>query len=162
MVEKIADMPAGTIGFRASGKLTPEDYQDVLVPTLREAVDAGEVRMLFVLSDFEELEPRAWLEDAKTGLRARLPQPLRLEALGDRHRRRVGQEGLPHVRLDDARRSQGLRPRPGGRRPGAGSRAERATGVRGGRGGDRPGAGLENCMSPSSTGPWRSVRRSSG
>lgn len=68
MVERITEMPAGTIGFRASGKLTPEDYRDVLVPTLREAVEAGEVRMLFVLSDFEELEPRAWLEDAKTGL----------------------------------------------------------------------------------------------
>jgi hypothetical protein len=68
MVAKIEDMPAGTIGFRASGKLTPEDYKDVLVPTLRDAVEAGEVRMLFVLSDFEELEPRAWLEDAKTGL----------------------------------------------------------------------------------------------
>ncbi len=60
-------MPAGTIGFRASGKLTPEDYRDVLIPTLREAVESGEVRMLFVLSDFEELEPKAWLEDVKTG-----------------------------------------------------------------------------------------------
>ena len=68
MVEKIDGMPTGTIGFRASGKLTPEDYRDVLVPTLRAAVEAGEVRMLFVLSDFEELEPRAWLEDAKTGV----------------------------------------------------------------------------------------------
>jgi len=67
MVERIVDMPAGTIGFRASGKLTPEDYREVLVPTLREAVDSGEVRMLFVLSDFEELEPKAWIEDAKTG-----------------------------------------------------------------------------------------------
>lgn len=68
MVEKIDDMPAGTIGFRASGKLTIEDYRDVLVPGLRGAVESGEVRMLFVLSDFEELEPRAWLEDAKTGI----------------------------------------------------------------------------------------------
>jgi hypothetical protein len=68
MVTKIEDMPAGTIGFRASGKLSPEDYKDVLEPTLRGAVEAGEVRMLFVLSDFEELEPRAWLEDAKTGI----------------------------------------------------------------------------------------------
>jgi hypothetical protein len=68
MVEKIDDMPAGTIGFRASGKLTVEDYREVLVPALKEAVDAGEVRMLFVLSDFDELEPRAWLEDAKAGL----------------------------------------------------------------------------------------------
>jgi len=61
-------MPAGTIGFRASGKLTVEDYREVLVPGLQEAVDSGEVRMLFVLSDFDELEPKAWLEDAKTGL----------------------------------------------------------------------------------------------
>ncbi len=60
-------MPAGTIGFRASGKLTPEDYREVLVPGLREAVDSGEVRMLFVLTDFEELEPKAVLEDVKTG-----------------------------------------------------------------------------------------------
>jgi hypothetical protein len=67
MVERIEDMPARTIGFRASGKLAPGDYTEVLAPTLREAVEAGEVRMLFVLSDFEELEPRAWLEDAKTG-----------------------------------------------------------------------------------------------
>jgi hypothetical protein len=68
MVERLEDMPPGSIGFRASGRLTAEDYREVLVPTLREAVDSGEVRMLFVLSDFEELEPRAWLEDAKTGL----------------------------------------------------------------------------------------------
>ena len=67
MVERVEDMPAGAIGFRASGKLTPEDYREVLVPGLREAVDSGEVRMLFVLSDFDELEPKAWLEDAKTG-----------------------------------------------------------------------------------------------
>ncbi len=60
-------MPAGTIGFRASGRLTPADYEDVLYPGLREAVESGEVRMLFVLSDFEELEPKAWLDDIKTG-----------------------------------------------------------------------------------------------
>jgi hypothetical protein len=68
MVERIDQMPAGTVGFRASGKLTREDYREVLVPTLEEAIDAGEVRMLFVLKEFEELEPRAWLEDAKVGL----------------------------------------------------------------------------------------------
>ena len=57
MVERIEGMPAGTIGLRASGKLSPEDYREVLVPALREAVESGEVRMLFVLSDFDELEP---------------------------------------------------------------------------------------------------------
>jgi hypothetical protein len=68
MVERIDDMPAGTIGFRASGKLTRDDYREVLEPVLREAAESGEIRMLFRLTDFEGLEPGAWFEDVKTGL----------------------------------------------------------------------------------------------
>jgi hypothetical protein len=68
MVEKIEDMPAGTIGFRAAGELTRDDYREVLEPVLREAAEAGEIRMLFHLTDFHGLEPSAWFEDLKTGL----------------------------------------------------------------------------------------------
>ncbi len=32
MIERIEGMPAGTIGFRASGKLNRADYRDVLEP----------------------------------------------------------------------------------------------------------------------------------
>lgn len=46
MVERIDDMPTGTVGLRASGTLTREDYGDVLEPVPREGVDSGEVRML--------------------------------------------------------------------------------------------------------------------
>ena len=35
MVERMDDVPAGVIGLRASGKLTKEDYTDVLEPALR-------------------------------------------------------------------------------------------------------------------------------
>src|SRR5262245_26858876 len=68
MIEKIEDMPAGTIGFRASGKLTRDDYRRTLEPVLREAAQAGEIRMVFRLTDFHGLEPGAWFEDLKTGL----------------------------------------------------------------------------------------------
>jgi hypothetical protein len=68
MIEKIDGMPAGTVGFRASGKLTREDYRNVLEPTLRAAADAGEIRMLFEITDFDGLEPAAWWDDVKTGL----------------------------------------------------------------------------------------------
>jgi SpoIIAA-like len=68
MVEKIEDMPAGTIGFRASGELSRDDYREVLEPVLREAAESGEIRMLFRLTDFHGLEPSAWFEDLKTGL----------------------------------------------------------------------------------------------
>lgn len=70
MIERIEDMPAGTIGLRATGKLTKSDYTDVLEPALREGVDAGELRLLFVLADFDGIESSAIAEDFKTGMRA--------------------------------------------------------------------------------------------
>lgn len=68
MIERIEEMPTGTIGFRADGKLTRDDYRQVLEPVLREAVESGEIRMLFLLTSFEGLEPAAWFDDFKTGL----------------------------------------------------------------------------------------------
>jgi hypothetical protein len=68
MIEAIEEMPTGTIGLRGWGKLSREDYRDVLQPTLDQAVQSGELRLMFVLTDFEGLESGAWLEDAKTGL----------------------------------------------------------------------------------------------
>jgi hypothetical protein len=68
MVERIDDMPAGTVGFRASGKLTRDDYREVMEPDLRAVAEVGEIRMLFVIESFDGLEPAAWFEDMKTGL----------------------------------------------------------------------------------------------
>jgi hypothetical protein len=68
MVEPIEEMAPGTIGFRASGELTREGYREVLEPALRTAVEAGEVRMLFVVEDGFEMDAGALMEDAKTGL----------------------------------------------------------------------------------------------
>jgi hypothetical protein len=68
MVERIDEMPAGTVGFRASGKLTRNDYRKVLEPVLSEAADSGEIRMLFSITDFQGLEPGAWFDDIKTGI----------------------------------------------------------------------------------------------
>jgi hypothetical protein len=70
MIERIEGMPAGTFGLRAAGKLSVEDYRDVLEPALAEAVATGAVRLVFVLTDFDGVAPGAWVEDVKTGLRA--------------------------------------------------------------------------------------------
>lgn len=69
MIERIEGMPAGTIGLRATGKLTKSDYTEVLEPALREGVDSGELRLLFVLTGFDGLESSAIAEDFKTGMR---------------------------------------------------------------------------------------------
>jgi hypothetical protein len=70
VIERIDEMPVGTVGLRASGKLSRDDYRQVLEPALREGIDTGELRLLFVLTDFDGLEPAAVPEDVKTGLSA--------------------------------------------------------------------------------------------
>jgi hypothetical protein len=69
VIERIDDMPAGTVGLRATGKLSKGDYTGALEPVLGEAVDSGELRLLFVLTDFEGIELGAVPEDFKTGMR---------------------------------------------------------------------------------------------
>jgi hypothetical protein len=32
MIERITEMPAGTVGFRVAGEVERDDYTDVLVP----------------------------------------------------------------------------------------------------------------------------------
>lgn len=70
MIERIEQMPAGAVGLRAEGKLSKEDYVEVLEPALREGIESGELRLLFVLTNFDGLELGAWPEDVRTGLRA--------------------------------------------------------------------------------------------
>jgi stage II sporulation SpoAA-like protein len=69
MIECLEDTPKGVVGLKASGKLTKADYTEVLEPALREGVESGELRLLFVLTDFEGLELSAVPEDFKTGMR---------------------------------------------------------------------------------------------
>src|ERR1700750_361977 len=68
MVERMADMPAGTLGFRVAGEVEREDYERVLVPELRAAVEAGGgLRTLYLIEDIEEMEPGALWADAELG-----------------------------------------------------------------------------------------------
>ena len=70
MIERIDDMPAGTIGLRASGTLSGDEYRQVLEPALRDGIDTGELRLVFVLTDFHGLDMAAIPEDVRTGLSA--------------------------------------------------------------------------------------------
>jgi hypothetical protein len=68
MIERITEMPAGTVGFRVAGEVERDDYTDVLVPELRRALDAGGgLRTLYLIEDLDEIEPGALWADAKLG-----------------------------------------------------------------------------------------------
>jgi len=68
MVEKIDDLPAGVIGFRISGKITHDEYHELVDP-VREALDRGEkVRYLVETApDFHGLDAGALWQDVKAG-----------------------------------------------------------------------------------------------
>lgn len=67
VIEQIADMPPGTLGFIASGKLSRRDYTDVAIPPLREAIERGEkLRTLYQINpDFHGIEANALWQDIK-------------------------------------------------------------------------------------------------
>src|SRR3954453_5417834 len=66
MVRVIAASGPGTLGFLISGRLTRAEYQEVLLPPVRETIARGEpIRMLAVIDDFRGLEPGALLGERK-------------------------------------------------------------------------------------------------
>jgi stage II sporulation SpoAA-like protein len=68
MIERLSDMPPGTLGYRASGEIERKDYTDVLVPDLHAVIEAGEgLRTLYVIEDLDEIEPSALWADSKLG-----------------------------------------------------------------------------------------------
>ena len=41
MIERLPDMPPGTIGFRVTGEVKREDYDKVLAPELERGIPGG-------------------------------------------------------------------------------------------------------------------------
>ena len=68
MINELSDLPAGVIGFEASGRLRAEDYRDVVLPALERAAASGEVRFVIVISDFDGMSGGALWQDLKMGV----------------------------------------------------------------------------------------------
>jgi stage II sporulation SpoAA-like protein len=76
VIEPLDGMPPGTIGFRATGAVTREEYRERLLPAMRAAAEAGEVRMVFAVGPgFEKFEPGALVEDTKAGVTLGIGHP---------------------------------------------------------------------------------------
>jgi hypothetical protein len=61
VLRRIKDMPAGTVGFEATGEVDDDDWEDVVEPVLRhEMADGHQLRLLYVLgADVHEVESDA-------------------------------------------------------------------------------------------------------
>lgn len=66
MVELLPESEGQLLGFLASGKLTDDDYKDVLIPKVLEALKNGKVSLLLHLGpDFKGWTAGAMWDDAK-------------------------------------------------------------------------------------------------
>ena len=66
VIRTMERMPAGIIGLEAVGRVTDQDYQDVLVPAVAAALERGDVRLLYVLGrEFESYSAGAVWADTK-------------------------------------------------------------------------------------------------
>ena len=67
MMQELSNLPAGVIGFEASGKIRAEDYRDVVLPAVERAAATGEVRFVIVMRDFDGMAGGAVWQDLKVG-----------------------------------------------------------------------------------------------
>jgi len=72
MLTILDDMPPGVLGVQASGKLTAEDYTQVLGPAIAAATgDGGRLRVVMMFEgEFDGMDAGAVWQDFRTGMTA--------------------------------------------------------------------------------------------
>jgi hypothetical protein len=71
MIQIITNLPANVAGFRASGEVTKDDYQNVVEPHVKSLVEkTGELNFLLKLdTDVKNFTAGAWLSDLSLGIK---------------------------------------------------------------------------------------------
>jgi SpoIIAA-like len=71
MLQRMPDMPAGTVGFTAVGKVDDDDFEDSVEPVLRQEIAAGrKIRLLYLLGpELREYEGDTLAEEMKFAVR---------------------------------------------------------------------------------------------
>ena len=70
MIELMTDLPDNVVGFTASGEVSEDDYEDVLIPAMESKLQAyDKIRALYNFGpEFEKFDGDAMWEDTKVGM----------------------------------------------------------------------------------------------
>jgi hypothetical protein len=71
MISKINDLPGNMIGFRATGDVTAEDFQNTVIPEVKEFLKTQDQLnyMLVLDTDVKNFTSGAWISDVWLGLK---------------------------------------------------------------------------------------------
>ena len=69
VLEPIADLPDGVLGFEAVGRIEASDYTDVLMPAIEGLIEQGrEIRIVLVFERFDGMSAGGARQDLKLGV----------------------------------------------------------------------------------------------
>jgi SpoIIAA-like len=70
MIELIPGLPDNVLGIEASGEVTGEDYEQVVIPAVHRHVEGGgKIRLLYLLgTEFDGFTAAAMWDDTKVGM----------------------------------------------------------------------------------------------
>ncbi|HTV34348.1 MAG TPA: STAS/SEC14 domain-containing protein [Methylocella sp.] len=70
MLKLIEDLPPEVLGIEAAGKVTHEDYQNILIPRAEAMLAKGPIKMLYVIgAEFTGYELEALWDDSTFGVK---------------------------------------------------------------------------------------------
>lgn len=70
MFKLIEGLPPDVLGLEAAGKVTHQDYRDVLIPKAEALMKQGPIKMIYVIgSDFSAYEMEALWDDGSFGFK---------------------------------------------------------------------------------------------
>ena len=67
MIEPLGNLPAGVLGFKGSGKISRDEFREMMTPIYGALEGGGPVNLLFVVGDDFSLDAGALWEDMKAG-----------------------------------------------------------------------------------------------
>ena len=71
MIELMTDLPDNVVGFTASGEVSEDDYENILIPAMEAKFDGyDKIRALYNFGpDYEKFDRGAGWDDAKVGMK---------------------------------------------------------------------------------------------
>jgi SpoIIAA-like len=110
LIENVADLPPGTLGFRATGKITSDECRQLMEP-IYAALERGEkLNIYFELADeFHGLDLGALWQDLKAAGSVGLKHRCSWQRMATGHGQGLGQARRERIRLVGSRRATSVR-----------------------------------------------------
>jgi len=71
MIQRINSLPENMVGFRAVGEITADDFDQIVLPAVKETVEkTGQLNYMLVIdTSLENFTAGAWIKDAILGIK---------------------------------------------------------------------------------------------